>query len=104
MGRITFEQEKGITNLEIFCNSREEVINFFRDYAQMMLDFDYNEEQNETVQGGTGLKILIPNQILQRLSIAPAQGEAGNNSESLLNEIRQTVYSLCQSKGITKKI
>ena len=47
MDRITFEQEKGITNLEIFRNSREEVINFFRDYAQMMLDSDYNEEQNE---------------------------------------------------------
>ena len=40
------------------------------------------------------LKILTPKQILQRLPIALAQLKAGNNSESLLNEIRQIVYSL----------
>ena len=34
------------------------------------------------------------------LPIAPAQVKAGNNSESLLNEIRQIVYSLHQSKSI----
>ena len=39
----------------------------------------------------TGLKILTPKQILQRLPIALAQIKAGNNSESLLNEIRQIV-------------
>ena len=32
------------------------------------------------------------------------QVKAGNNSESLLSEIRQTVYSLYQSKQITKKV
>ena len=52
---------------------------------------------------GTGLKILTPKQMLQRLPIALAQVKAGNNSESLLNEIRQIVYSLYQSKQITKK-
>ena len=41
--------------------------------------------------------------MLQRLPIALAQVKAGNNSESLLNEIRQIVYSLYQSKNITKK-
>ena len=40
--------------------------------------------------------------MLQRLSIAYAQVKAGINSESLLNEIRQIVYSLYQSKQITK--
>ena len=39
-------------------------------------------------QEGTGLKILPPKQILQRLPIALAQIKAGNNSESLLNKIR----------------
>ena len=53
---------------------------------------------------GTGLKILTPNQMLQRLPIALAQIKAGNNSESLLNEIRQIVYSLYRSKEITKKV
>ena len=38
--------------------------------------------------------------MLQRLPIALAR----NNSESLLNEIRQIVYSLYQSKEITKKV
>ena len=52
---------------------------------------------------GTGLKILTSKQMLQRLPIALAQVKAGNNSESLLNEIRQIVYSLYQSKEITKK-
>ena len=42
--------------------------------------------------------------MLQRLPIALAQIKAGNKSESLLNEIRQTVYSLYQSKEITKKV
>ena len=53
---------------------------------------------------GTGLKILTPNQMLERLPIALAQIKAGNNSESLLNEIRQIVYSLYRSKEITKKV
>ena len=38
------------------------------------------------------------------MPIALAQVKAGNNSESLLNEMRQTVYSLYQSKEITKKL
>ena len=42
--------------------------------------------------------------MLQRLLIALAQVKAGNNSESLLNEIRQIVYSLYQSKQMTEKV
>ena len=45
---------------------------------------------------GTGLKILTFKQMLQRLPIALAQIKTGNNSRSLLNEIRQTVYSSYQ--------
>ena len=55
-------------------------------------------------QKGEGLKILTPNQMLKRLPIALAQVKAGNNSESLLNEIRQIVYSLYRSKEIAKKV
>ena len=55
-------------------------------------------------QEGEGIKILTPNQMLKRLPIALAQIKAGNNSESLLNEIRQIVYSLHRSKEITKKV
>ena len=52
----------------------------------MILDAGYKAKQNKTTE--TGLKILIPKQMLQRLPIALAQVKAGNNSESLLNEIR----------------
>ena len=62
----------------------------------------------EELQKGEGvnerLKILTPNQMFKRLPIALAQVKAGNNSESLLNEIRQIVYSLYRSKEITKKV
>ena len=51
-----------------------------------------------------GLGILTPKQVFQRLPIALAQVKAGNNSENLLNNIRQIVYSLYQSKQITKKV
>ena len=50
------------------------------------------------------LEVLTPKQMLQRLPIDLAQVKAGNNSESLLNEIRQIIYSLYQSKQITKKL
>ena len=42
--------------------------------------------------------------MLQRLSIILAEVKSGNNSESLLNEIKQIVYSLYQSKETTKKV
>ena len=86
MGRKSFEQEKVITNLENFYKSREEVFNFFRDCVKMMHDSGYKTKQDETK--GTGLKMLTPKQMLQRLPIALAQLKAGNNSENLLNEIR----------------
>ena len=90
-----------ITNLATFYKSREEVFNFFRDYTKIMFDSNYKAKQDETK--GTGLNILTPIQMFQRLPIALAQLKAGNNSESLLNEIRQTVYSLHESKEITKR-
>ena len=42
--------------------------------------------------------------MFKRLPIALAQINAGNNPESLLNEIRQITYSLYQPKKITKKV
>ena len=102
IGKKTIEQKETINNLEKFYKSREEVINFFRDYIEMLSDANYDSKQNETK--GKGLKILTPKQMLQRLPIALAQVKAGNNSESLLNEIRQIVYYLYQLKQITKKV
>ena len=42
--------------------------------------------------------------MLQRLPIALAQVKAGNMSKNLLNEIRQSIYSLFLEKEITKKV
>ena len=78
--------------------ARDEAINSYGNHPLMMSQAKYRATK------GTGLKILTPKQMLQRLPIAPAQVKAGNNSESLLNEIRQIVYSLYQSKQITKKV
>ena len=55
----------------------------------MLLNWNDDAKQNETK--GTGLKILTPKPMLQRLPTALAQVKAGNNSEGLLNEIRQIV-------------
>ena len=68
----------------------------------MMSEEKSKAKQNKTK--GTAFKILAPKQMLQRLPIAIAQVKAGNNSENLLNEIRQIIYSLYQSKEITKKV
>ena len=55
-------------------------------------------------QQGQRLKILTPDQMLDRLPISLAQLKAGNNSQKLINEIRQLLYSLYRSKKLTKTI
>ena len=62
---------------------------------------DFNKEIQK--QGGSGLKILTPNQMLSRLPISLAQLKAGNNSEKLKNEIMQVLYSLYRSKNNANK-
>ena len=52
----------------------------------------------------TRLKILSPEQMLQRLPTLLAHAKAGNTSEVLINEIRQIIYPLYQAKKITKKV
>ena len=84
-----------VDSVTSLVQGREMVINAFKSGI-----FQVSKESQE----GEGLKILTPNQILKRLPIALAQVKAGNNSESLLNEIRQIVYSLYRSKEITKKV
>ena len=56
----------------------------------------------ESQQEGEGRKILTPNEMLKRLPIALAQVKAGNNSDSLLNEIRQIVLYIDQKKLLKK--
>ena len=51
-----------------------------------------------------GIIILTAKQMLQRLPIPLAQVKASNISGSLLNVIRQNIYSLYRSKETTKKV
>ena len=53
---------------------------------------------------GERLKTLTAKKMLLNLATAFAQIKAGNNSEHSLQEIRQIVHSLYQSKEITKKV
>ena len=53
---------------------------------------------------GSGLKLLTNEQMLNRLPILFAQIQAGNNSKSVKNEVRQILYSLYRSKVLTKTV
>ena len=96
------EQKNTIYNIKLLYKARKEAIKFFDDYSLMVSEAK-NKARNNNISG-KGLKILTPKQMLQRLPIALAQVKAGNNSQNVLNEIRQIVYSLYQSKEITKKV
>ena len=73
-------------------------MNKIADIAELILEF------NEQNQEWEGLKILTPNQMLNKLPISLPQLKAGNNSEKLKSEIRQLLYSLHRSKKLTKQI
>ena len=63
-----------------------------------------SEESAAQGQSAKKLKILTPNQMLNRLPVYLAQLNAGNNSENLKNEIKQLLYSLYRSNDLTKQI
>ena len=84
-------------NIKNLYNTRDKVIKLYNDYAKIISEAIFKAKQ------GAGCKILTPKQMLQRLPVALTQVKAGNNSENLLNEIRQIVYSLYQSKKLLKK-
>ena len=98
-------EKKRINNV---IKSIEFILNYFAfdknvshsdsDSKQDFSDSEFSETK------GSGLKILTPNQMLNRLPITLAKLKAGNNSEKLKNEIRQLLYSLYRSKKLTKQL
>ena len=90
-----------LDSVRALVKGRELMYNAFRSGIFHKLE---KSQEGEGANEGERIKILTPNQMLKRLPIALAQVKAGNNSESLLNEIRQIVYSLYRSKEITKKV
>ena len=99
-GNKSANQKRTLANINILFNARDNAIKFYEDYSSMILEAKKLAREQE----GIGLKILTSNQMLERLPIALAQIKAGNNSERLLNEIRQIVYYLYRSKKISKML
>ena len=89
------EEIKKMSEVEIESEDPELIVKI----VEKILKFN---KQNQ--QKGKGIKILTPNQMLNRLPIALAQLQAGNNSNKLKNEIRQLLYSLYRSKNMTKQV
>ena len=88
------EEIKKMSKEEIENEKPDKIVNI----VEKILKF------NEQNQQGQGIKILTPNQMLNRLPIALAQLQAGNNSNKLKNEIRQLLYLRYCSKNITEKV
>ena len=97
-GNKSPNQNNTIKNVYNFFDLREKINDFFRDYSFLLSEGKYKGKQ------GTGLRIITRKQMFQRLPLLLSAISAGNISESLLNEIRQIVYSLYRSKEITKKV
>ena len=70
------EEIKKMSKEEIENEKSDEIVNI----VEMILNFN---KQNQLK--GQGRKILTPNQMLNRLPIALAQLQAGNNSNKLKN-------------------
>ena len=90
--------KKTLSNNNILFNGRNDAIKFVEYYGLMILETKRKETE------GRGLEILTRKKMLQKLPIALTLVRAGKNSENVLNETRQIVYSLYQSKEIIKKV
>ena len=69
------EQRKALANISVIFNGRNNAIKFIENHSSIIL------EAKKLAKLGTGIKILTPKQMLQRLPIAIAQVKAGNNHE-----------------------
>ena len=88
------EEIKKMSKAEIDIEKPDKIVNI----VEKILKFNEQNQQEE------GIKILTPNQMLNRLPIALAKLKAGNNSNKLKNEIRQLLYSLYLSQNITEQV
>ena len=89
------EEIKKMSEAEIENEDPESIVNI----VEKILKFN---KQNQ--QKGQGIKIVTSSQMLNRLPIALAQLQAGNNSNKLKNEIRQLLCSFYRSKNMTEQI
>ena len=96
-----------IINLEksrvVFLQTKKKMRRYARDLKDIA-DLYNIKSGSDTSKKGDGLKILTNKQILNRLPVLLAQIQAGDNSKSLKNEVRQILYSLYRSKVFTKTV
>ena len=91
-------KETTLNTLNNVYEAREMVLNGFKSGTFLI------KSTGSSLTDHSKLKVLTPKQMLQRLPIVLAQVKAGNNSENLLNEIRQIIYSLYQTKEINENV
>ena len=89
------EEMKKMPEAEIENEDPESIV----EIVEKNLKFNKQNQQKEQ-----GIKILTSNQMLNRLPIALAQLQTGNNSNKLKNQIRQRLYSLHRSKNMTERV
>ena len=94
-------KEQG-ANLKVDEDQINDLIN--KIFDKKYLDLYNPKSSGDTIKKGEELKILTKKQMLNRLSILLAQIQAGNNSKSLKNELRQMLYSLYRSQVLTKTV
>ena len=91
-------KRNALHNIEMLYKARNEVIKFYDDCSLMV------SKAKTKAAKGTGLKILTPKQMLQRLLTALPRVKAANNSESLLNEkFKSKIFILCISQNESLK-
>ena len=95
------EQSEQSSDYVKYSSFGQDMYKFSKKFKDILLEnvlSDLNDTDNTDntdnklftpMKKGTGLKILTPKQMLQRLPIALAQIKASSNSKTLLNEIRQ---------------
>ena len=88
----------------LYNGRNNDATSFIEDYGSIILEAKRKASEKLEEQEGTRLRILTPKQMLQRSPIALALVKSGNNSENLLNKIRQIVYSWYQSRKIKRKV
>ena len=110
------DQNCALKNIKLVSESLESLIKLFNDCYSIVSATKYKAIHRKGIPsmsarktGGPwlkpkylNLKILSHKKYFKGFPIVRVK--AGNTSKNLLNENRQTIYSLCRAKEITKKV
>ena len=101
--KIKYDQftQKNEDGISINSNDVNHSSDYIRKIKDGFIDLEKAKENQEKLRSN-GEKVLTSKQMLQRLLIALAQVKSGNTSDNVLNEIRETIYSLYKAKAVAK--